>query len=273
MKERRTSVLHDLAGLSFDVELMSEFDAAGNRTDLKALVNGTADFWNEYLYDNLHRTTSIEQHGAAGGSTVAEKRIDFAYDAASQWDTITRYANLLGTQLVAESTYAFDDAGRLVSLAHAKGTSVFADYAWTYDAANRITAFTNGVHASENVTYAYDDADQLTGADRSGSTNDETYSYDANGNRTNTGYATGDGNLLESDGVFDYEYDDEGNRAKRTSSTPWCGPIQMPRVNLLIADDVGLGKTIEAGMAALQLFVRHRAKKILAICPSALQIQ
>ena len=37
----------------------------------------------------------------------------------------------------------------------------------------------------------------------------------------------------------------------------------MPRVNLLIADDVGLGKTIEAGMVALELIIRHRARKIL----------
>ncbi len=54
---------------------------------------------------------------------------------------------------------------------------------------------------------------------------------------------------------------------------PVVRAIQMPRVNLLIADDVGLGKTIEAGMVALELIIRHRARKILVVCPSALQIQ
>ena len=54
---------------------------------------------------------------------------------------------------------------------------------------------------------------------------------------------------------------------------PVVRAIQMPRVNLLIADDVGLGKTIEAGMVALELIIRHRARKILVVCLSALQIQ
>ena len=54
---------------------------------------------------------------------------------------------------------------------------------------------------------------------------------------------------------------------------PVVRAIQMPRVNLLIADDVGLGKTIEAGMVKLELILRHRARKILVVCPSALQIQ
>lgn len=47
----------------------------------------------------------------------------------------------------------------------------------------------------------------------------------------------------------------------------------MPRVNLLIADDVGLGKTIEAGMVALELIIRHRARKVLVVCPAPLQVQ
>src|SRR5262245_58302639 len=44
---------------------------------------------------------------------------------------------------------------------------------------------------------------------------------------------------------------------------PVVRAIQMPRVNLLIADDVGLVKTIEAGMTALELIIRNRARRIL----------
>ena len=54
---------------------------------------------------------------------------------------------------------------------------------------------------------------------------------------------------------------------------PVVRAIQMPRVNLLIADDVGLGKTIEAGLVAQELIIRHRCRRILIVCPSALQVQ
>lgn len=54
---------------------------------------------------------------------------------------------------------------------------------------------------------------------------------------------------------------------------PVVRAVQMPRVNLLIADDVGLGKTIEAGLVAQELILRQRARRILIICPSALQVQ
>jgi len=54
---------------------------------------------------------------------------------------------------------------------------------------------------------------------------------------------------------------------------PVVRAIQMPRVNLLVADDVGLGKTIEAGMVSLELIIRHRTRKILVVCPASLQVQ
>ena len=54
---------------------------------------------------------------------------------------------------------------------------------------------------------------------------------------------------------------------------PVVRAVQMPRVNLLIADDVGLGKTIEAGLVAQELILRQRARRILIVCPSSLQVQ
>ena len=54
---------------------------------------------------------------------------------------------------------------------------------------------------------------------------------------------------------------------------PVVRAIQMPRVNLLVADDVGLGKTIESGLVALELILRHRARKLLIVCPASLQVQ
>ena len=47
----------------------------------------------------------------------------------------------------------------------------------------------------------------------------------------------------------------------------------MPRVNLLIADDVGLGKTIEAGLVIQEMILRHRVRSVLIVCPSSLQLQ
>ena len=54
---------------------------------------------------------------------------------------------------------------------------------------------------------------------------------------------------------------------------PLVRAIQMPRVNLLVADAVGLGKTIEAGLVLQEMAFRHLARRILIVCPSALQIQ
>ncbi|MFF1297583.1 MULTISPECIES: SNF2-related protein [unclassified Streptomyces] len=48
----------------------------------------------------------------------------------------------------------------------------------------------------------------------------------------------------------------------------------MPRTNLLIADDVGLGKTIEAGLVMQELMLRrHRARSMLIVCPAGLTLQ
>ncbi|MFL6314975.1 MAG: DISARM system SNF2-like helicase DrmD [Terriglobales bacterium] len=54
---------------------------------------------------------------------------------------------------------------------------------------------------------------------------------------------------------------------------PVVRALSMPRVNLLIADDVGLGKTIEAGLVVQEMILRHRVRSVLIVCPSSLQLQ
>ncbi|HEY3256786.1 MAG TPA: SNF2-related protein [Polyangiaceae bacterium] len=54
---------------------------------------------------------------------------------------------------------------------------------------------------------------------------------------------------------------------------PVVRALSMPRVSLLIADDVGLGKTIEAGLVVQELILRNRARSVLVVCPAGLQIQ
>ena len=46
--------------------------------------------------------------------------------------------------------------------------------------------------------------------------------------------------------------------------------LRLPRVNLFIADDVGLGKTIEAGLIARELLLRRRIDRIVVACPPAM---
>lgn len=49
--------------------------------------------------------------------------------------------------------------------------------------------------------------------------------------------------------------------------------LRLPRVNLFIADDVGLGKTIEAGLIARELLLRKKIKEIVVSCPPSMLLQ
>ncbi len=97
-----------IAGLTPVVEFAYQYDALGNRLQSVAMLDSVADAVTNYAYDSLGRVTMIEQFGVQGGNAVAEKRIDFTYDAGSRYATITRYADLAGTELVATGVYAFD---------------------------------------------------------------------------------------------------------------------------------------------------------------------
>jgi RHS repeat-associated protein len=219
---RVTNETQAITGLTPQIQYQSKYDAASRRTELQAILGSTADFKNTYTYDNLHRLTVLEQQGTAGGHAVAEKRVDFAYNAASQSTKVTRYADLSGFEFVSNTFSSYDGMGRLAKLLHSEdttapssgwGTEPLAGYEYVYDAASRFTSINS--YADGQTTYTHDATSQLTGADHTGQT-DESYSYDANGNRTMSGYSTGTNNQLTTDGVYNYTYDDEGNRLTRT---------------------------------------------------------
>jgi len=236
---RVTAEFHNPAGLDLTVfgtheyvALKQDYNPMGQREFLTAYLgadaeeeageSGTPDLVNAYQYDALELMTSVSQ-SAAGGNAVAEKHVTFTYDLAGQLDSVTRYDDLSATQLVADSRYGYDGVGRLVGLNHRywdAGDSEIslAAYTWQYDDGNRLRNFENGHHPAENAVYGYDDRDQLTSVTYPNAPpNDQSFYYDNNGNRDELmGYTPDADNRMESDGTYNYQYDDEGNRTRRT---------------------------------------------------------
>jgi superfamily II DNA or RNA helicase len=80
---------------------------------------------------------------------------------------------------------------------------------------------------------------------------------------------------------------DGANPGTLTIASPVFGAVQtedfqlvpvitalcMPRVSLLLADDVGLGKTIEAGLILTELLIRRRVRRVLILSPASLRRQ
>lgn len=64
-----------------------------------------------------------------------------------------------------------------------------------------------------------------------------------------------------------------GIRLEQYQLLPLAKALELPRVNLLIADDVGLGKTIEAGLIVRELMLRRRLNFVVAAAPASMQSQ
>ncbi|MGE3804743.1 MAG: RHS repeat domain-containing protein, partial [Gemmataceae bacterium] len=181
------------------------YDAVGNITSISdnygVIVQSTYDA----------RDLLLARTWQGGGIDPA--RVGFSYNDRGERVQVQRFADLTGTFLVGTSEMAYDPVGQLTSLVHRNGSgSMLADYVYTYDLAGQLTFES---HHGQSSDYNYDPTGQLTGALHTGQP-DENYFYDANGNRIGGDNVVGPNNQILSDGIFNYEYDFEGNLILKT---------------------------------------------------------
>ena len=147
------------------------------------------------------------------GGQLAPVRVEFAYTERGELTEVRRFADPEGTRSVSRSTFSYDPRGRLTHLTHQDAVdAVLAEYDYTFDLADQLVREVDHGLVSE---YTYDSAGQLTAVEHEGQ-GDETYAYDANGNRIGGQYTVGPNNQVLADAAYNYEYDAEGNLIGKT---------------------------------------------------------
>ncbi len=205
------SETQQIAGLSPTITFSEQY-AAGNRTQLAASIGGTNDFVDNYQHQSVLGQMSQVTQTSNGGTALAAKTATFQYDLQGEFTFVTRYQNADATaNLVAQAAYLYDAEGDVTSLVYSQGSTTLASNSCTYGPLGYTEPPTS--NPAGTVSYTSDSTGQLLTA--TGGPTNESYSYDANGNRTSTGYVTGTNNEVLSDGTYTYFYDLEGNRTAR----------------------------------------------------------
>ncbi len=159
----------------------------------------------EYRYDQFGRLVSLDHFQNADDPLAG---YTWTYEGGGLAEV-----NSPGNQDNPLAGFGFSLDWLLASATEAR-VNPLPDHVWKFDAA--FTGLMTQMTSRDGVAeYSYDARGQLTGASYDYQPG-ESYSYDANGNRTNPGCVTGGYNRLLSDGTYNYEYDAEGNRTKRT---------------------------------------------------------
>ena len=126
--------------------------------------------------------------------------------------------------MVASTVYTYDHANRMTGIVDSNSTgTTLVSYGYTYDAADRVTqevlTWDSGTEA-DTITYSYTNNNQLTGVTHTNNSfANESFTWDANGNETGTGYTTGTDNEQTASPGYSYTYDNAGNMTSETNTS------------------------------------------------------
>jgi RHS repeat-associated protein len=167
-----------------------------------------------YSYNNNNQMTGL---GLSLNGTL-DAQVTLGYDGVGNLTTMTRTAPAANGDTISTSL-SYDKANELSNITHIDSTTstTLASYNYTYNVGNQLTGYRD--NGGNSLTYSYDANGELTGASGTlaGSSYSGNWSYDLNGNRNMSGYSTGTGNQLLSDGINNYTYDKNGNTLTQTN--------------------------------------------------------
>jgi RHS repeat-associated protein len=176
------------------------YDNANNQSSVSDNFGGTAS----YTFDNAERLT---QATLTLGATLVAKSV-LNYDNG---DRLTGVTDSTGGTATINRAYNYDNADRLTQITDSSSSAgSLASYVYGYDNANRVTSYTG---PDGTLGYSYDITNQLTAVTGA---HTESYGYDSNGNRNTNGNTPGTDNRQQSDGTYNYVYDNEGNVLTQT---------------------------------------------------------
>ncbi len=200
------------------VTLTYEYDADGNRTSMDDSLGGLVS----YTYNGRDELTNE----TPSGTDISAMAVANTYDNAGNMTGQTRYSNLAETTVVAATSYTYDAANQMTGTTdkNSSGTTLVS-YGYTYDAAGLVSQETrtwtvDSELESDTLDYTYTANDQLTGVTHTDhSFANESFSYDANGNETGSGYTTSTGNEQTASPGYTYTYDADGNMITSTQTS------------------------------------------------------
>jgi len=155
----------------------------------------------QFVYDGLDRLSSL--------TTPGSLTFGFGYDPASRLTSLTRPNGI-------DTAFTYDPASQLLGIDHRDSASSVATIGYTYDLVGNRTSESR--ETGNTRTFAHDPVDRLLSVVNDLlPTNDESFSYDHEGNWTIENRQHDAANQLEENDDYTFEYDAEGCLTRKVS--------------------------------------------------------